>query len=535
MKRNLVLLSLAVLVLGVGTASAQVTYQLTTVPTFVIDTGRAEVLGSVRITATNSTMTIASTIQYLFQAIGCDNNDTTGISLLGGAPFTPGVNIFIASVTNTSAGCVVSVTVDAALATTAGTSFIELGGVRGRIDLTAAAHPNHGANINASMSATPSNSSLFTVPNQGVVGISAHGMEVIDVNLGSCLQCISPCTAVPDITIQEGFNGAFVDHGGAVGNPDTTAPAGFRPFFGANTNTQIRIVLTGLPTGITISWGTVGTTTFPATTGAVGDLLLTSQSTSGDTITLRFETTDQSISDITLEDFLITPASITIAGTAGFGTATIQATLHPGLVTGDATSLTSAPNIGTSPGRPRFNPFFERTPADPFISNGPCVTNLLFPFVANIAGFDTGFAFANTSGDNLAFGADLPLGVSAAPQSGTCTLNLWPTAAPTSPVATTTASIPAGGTGTVVMSSVSSFAGQSGFVIAVCNFQFAHGFAFIVDNFGVGAPATSQGYLALIIPDPTLSGGRAATEASCTSVSATPGIVCIISGEGLNN
>ena len=37
-----------------------------------------------------------------------------------------------------------------------------------------------------------------------------------------------------------------------------------------------------------------------------------------------------------------------------------------------------------------------------------------------------------------------------------------------------------------------------GYVIAICNFQFAHGYAFISD---FGATKLAQGYLALIIPD----------------------------------
>jgi hypothetical protein len=38
-----------------------------------------------------------------------------------------------------------------------------------------------------------------------------------------------------------------------------------------------------------------------------------------------------------------------------------------------------------------------------------------------------------------------------------------------------------------------------GYIIAVCEFQYAHGFAFITDGFG-GIPALAQGYLALVIP-----------------------------------
>jgi hypothetical protein len=48
----------------------------------------------------------------------------------------------------------------------------------------------------------------------------------------------------------------------------------------------------------------------------------------------------------------------------------------------------------------------------------PCLTTLLFPFVTNSSGFDTGIAISSTSTD--------PFGTT--PQSGTCTLNWYGTA-----------------------------------------------------------------------------------------------------------
>ena len=62
-------------------------------------------------------------------------------------------------------------------------------------------------------------------------------------------------------------------------------------------------------------------------------------------------------------------------------------------------------------------------------------------------------------------------------------------------------------------------AGFQGYVIAICDFQFAHGYAYIADGFGVDARA-AQGYLALIIPvdadgrmaDPGAAGGTGSGE-----------------------
>src|ERR1039458_4242599 len=56
--------------------------------------------------------------------------------------------------------------------------------------------------------------------------------------------------------------------------------------------------------------------------------------------------------------------------------------------------------------------------------------------------------------------------------------------------------------------------GFQGYMFAVCNFQYAHGFAFISD---VGARNLAMGYLAIVIPDPG-TGTRNATPA-CQGIS----------------
>lgn len=124
-----------------------------------------------------------------------------------------------------------------------------------------------------------------------------------------------------------------------------------------------------------------------------------------------------------------------------------------------------------------------------------CQTRLLFPYAVNTSLFDTGLAISNTSKD--------PFGTT--PQTGTCTLNFYGNNAPASSL--TTDSIGDGTTlGPVYAATLLSIApGFQGYVIATCNFQFAHGFAFVSD---IGAHNLAMGYLALIIPDT-----RVATEA----------------------
>jgi hypothetical protein len=166
------------------------------------------------------------------------------------------------------------------------------------------------------------------------------------------------------------------------------------------------------------------------------------------------------------------------------GTATVNMSYAP---TPTAAFTASAGAVASSSlPIPRF---IDTSTAVNALSVTLCRTNLLYPFVTNIAGFDTGLAISNTSTD--------PFGTAA--QQGPCTLNFYGSNAP---AAVTTASIASGTVYTTLASSVSP--NFQGYVIAVCNFQYAHGFAFISD---VGARNLAMGYLALVIPDPARSNG----------------------------
>jgi hypothetical protein len=152
---------------------------------------------------------------------------------------------------------------------------------------------------------------------------------------------------------------------------------------------------------------------------------------------------------------------------------------------------------------PRFVDKAEDTDA---MSINACRTILLFPYVTNQAGFDTGMAIANTTAD--------PLGTTA--QAGTCSLNYYGnTNGSTGPVAQTSPSVGAGSHLALMLSGGGGvFAKDGGFtacasgacvaplfqgyIIAICNFQYGHGYAFISD---LGVDTIAQGYLALIIPD----------------------------------
>jgi hypothetical protein len=163
------------------------------------------------------------------------------------------------------------------------------------------------------------------------------------------------------------------------------------------------------------------------------------------------------------------------------------------------TSNTSANQMSDTFPIPRF--LDSPINANDFMINA-CQTNLLFPFVTNQAGFDTGIAISNTSKDPF------PIVSSQGnrAQGGTCTLNYYGTttgggAAPSAQ--TTSAAVDAGNQLLFVLSSggnlgVAGTPGFQGYIIAQCKFLYAHGFAFITDG-PIGQARVAEGYLALVM------------------------------------
>jgi hypothetical protein len=146
----------------------------------------------------------------------------------------------------------------------------------------------------------------------------------------------------------------------------------------------------------------------------------------------------------------------------------------------------------------------------PFFQVTACQTDLLFTFLTNQAGFDTGIAISNTSSD--------PFG--SPNQNGTCQLN-WYGTGPAAGTATTTSSIAAGSSYANLVSSLAP--GFQGYMIAICNFQFGHGFAFITDGYGQPGKGLSQGYLANVIPTPGINNSGTRTPNDAHAAAANTG------------
>lgn len=183
-------------------------------------------------------------------------------------------------------------------------------------------------------------------------------------------------------------------------------------------------------------------------------------------------------------------------------TANPNGNLPPTGVTGTVTTSfapvgSGATWISASTGPiPRFIDI--NTPKD-LINVVLCQTTLLFPFVSNFGGFDTGLAIANTS----------ILTAGATGQTGACTMTFFGPGAPSPapfPTAPTAPETRAGyiSFGTVGVDLASGVApGFYGYAVAVCNFQYAHGFAFVQSSVGYNPTSTAMGYLALVIGAPS--------------------------------
>jgi len=158
-----------------------------------------------------------------------------------------------------------------------------------------------------------------------------------------------------------------------------------------------------------------------------------------------------------------------------------------------AGSFAPLSTVTTASGSAAVPRFADSSSSRTMFSINPCTTNLLFVFVTNQAGFDSGVVISNTSVD--------PFGT--AGQGGTCKLNYYGETAGggAAPAAQTSAVVPAGKQLTTVLSTGGNYGlaatpGFQGYVIAQCQFQYAHGFAFVSD---VGSNRVAEAYQALIL------------------------------------
>ncbi|MCL5746168.1 MAG: hypothetical protein M1541_19935 [Acidobacteria bacterium] len=175
----------------------------------------------------------------------------------------------------------------------------------------------------------------------------------------------------------------------------------------------------------------------------------------------------------------------------------------PGLgssyVSGNYAPINATNTASASAPEPRFREKFTR---DVALTVSACRTILLFPYITNQIGFDTGIVISNTSSDPSVLAGSV-----SRQQQGPCTLYYFGsvTGGGAAPSAQTTQVIPTGAQLTFTLSGGGTFGapgapGFQGYMFAICEFQFAHGYAFVTK---MGATDIAHGYLALIVPDRT--------------------------------
>jgi len=262
------------------------------------------------------------------------------------------------------------------------------------------------------------------------------------------------------------------------------APSGGSPDAGrATQGTRLRLAFSGIPSGVVLA---VPTGTF--TSGTVTLQLVASESNI--TTQLGLGNTVALTGGAGVVVYEVLSAQPGTTETVAIPVDVYYSAL-PGLTTTGSVNGTFAPLSTSDIGGfdlpvPRF---YQTTAQQKAFSVVPCETRLLFPFVASISGYDTGIAIANTSKDPF----------NTPGQSGACTLSFYGTPGDSSQ---TSAVIGPGQVLTMILSSGNSAQGLSpvpnfvGYVFAKCDFQYAHGYAFISDP---GVNKFAQGYIALVL------------------------------------
>jgi len=364
-------------------------------------------------------------------------------------------------------------------------STLTLSGVR--VDANALASGLINATVSAVVPAASASTNPITFTGSTTVPVANVNATALTVNWDSGPASILACLpAVPtpnpiELTLTENFAGALTS------KADENGLSGV----GTATNgSQVVVTFTNVPVGLeitpTINEGANETTPVLYTPDAITIAPANFTSASGSqnaTFTFTFTQTNTTILETLVVDFTLSQTPT---------------------ITSSSPSVTSTVSLG--PTSSSDVPYFSGTPEAPAvttISITQCITNLLFPWVAVDAPggtFDTGIAIANTTTDpwNTASPA-LPGGAVA--QAGSCALTGYPISG--SAVTASVGPIASGSTGTIVLSSQTTWAGFRGYIIGICQFQNAHAFAFITQD-NMTDTGTSQGYLAMIIPNPSL-------------------------------
>jgi hypothetical protein len=172
----------------------------------------------------------------------------------------------------------------------------------------------------------------------------------------------------------------------------------------------------------------------------------------------------------------------------------------PGVTATVAASFAPLSSVGVMSSGDPIPRFIPGAAAKNVFTLSKCTCNLLFPFVTNQIGYDTGIAIANTS-------LDSGTGFGTTPQQGLVTLNYYcgQPGCSSPPQSVTNAPVPAGQQLTFTLFGGGGYGipatpGFQGYIIAQAQFQYCHAYAFISaqgEDPAPGRTGANTGYLAL--------------------------------------
>jgi len=339
--------------------------------------------------------------------------------------------------------------------------------------------------------------------NPVALAVSTTGIAITNVTICGGAAINNPAAGSFGINMSEGFVGAFKTLAGEAGVDAATSGTRVSITFGgvpanvsvylplvinANNGGQFKLVIS--PTAATSASNLVADAAVKNEPVAVGAVAVANGTATGYYET--YASSAASIDTYTVPVYLVNTGG-TLAAPAPAMTATVS--LAPSIAAG-ATPTNYPSFVGANSQQTVSGSSFTA-----------CSTTMLFPFVTNQAGFESGIAIANTSTDLLGTKSGAPF-TSVTPQAGTCTLTFF--GGTTNPVAYTSPSVAAGTTWTATLTSVTGGTPNTfgGYMIAQCNFLFGHGFLYISYNIGQSS-GMAMGYLAEEVP-----GARAASTAA---------------------
>jgi hypothetical protein len=477
-----VLLALSVAGLGlVGTASAQVPTctMNTAVEAYVAAEGTAQALPPFSITCSGPaptgavTFLLTSNVQFTNQAVGTTGNIDVSATDTAGDPLT--------SVTQSGPN-----TVQVVFSSLSAAQTITFGATS-PLRVNASLAPVS-SNITVGVSAT--GVAVGAAGNPQPLGFVTKAISSVSVAsspfVSLCGLAATTVSGVTTVTIVNGFPDAFQSA------TDVTAGSAAQM---VTQGTRLAITFGNLNPGVNYY--------VPGTISGTGTLVLSAYAgPTGSTLATYTAASDPP----GVGYVLVTSAAptvwygVTTSNPAGSTTITIPVTESVPAATGVTSTSTSPVTASVvlvgaaSPAYPGYagTPVYSSAQTVTTMGAGllnSCSTTLLFPYVINVAGFDTGLAIANASTGST--------GTTISPSSGSCNVNFYGTAVPTTnPYATGTIA-----TGTVTAFDIGTVAsGFSGYAIAVCNFQGAHGYAFISNGLTTGSGVAAN-YLAVVLAD----------------------------------